>query len=125
MCAALHESEREASEASGALGAAREEVSVAEDIYMQERKLKAKAVQEKMERLDEQLTEARAVYESELSSSQHAAMAVRSYQAQEASPAEVDLTPLLKEALDNLWNRPYDCRVFTLQLLQVIPVTSP
>jgi len=49
MCAALHESEREASEASGALGAAREEVSVAEDIYMQERKLKAKAVQEKME----------------------------------------------------------------------------
>ena len=83
------------------------------------------SVQEKMERLDEQLTEARAVYESELSSSQHAAMAVRSYQAQEASPAEVDLTPLLKEALDNLWNRPYDCRVFTLQLLQVIPVTSP
>ena len=29
-----------------------------------------------------------------------------------------DLAPMLKAALDKLWQRPYDCRIFTLQLLQ-------
>ena len=31
---------------------------------------------------------------------------------------EIDLSPMLREALDKLWQRPYDCRIFTLQLLQ-------
>ena len=31
---------------------------------------------------------------------------------------EIDLSPMLKAALDKLWQRPYDCRIFTLQLLQ-------
>ena len=31
---------------------------------------------------------------------------------------EIDLAPKLKAALDKLWQRPYDCRIFTLQLLQ-------
>ena len=31
---------------------------------------------------------------------------------------EIDLTPMLRAALDKLWQRPYDCRIFTLQLLQ-------
>ena len=33
---------------------------------------------------------------------------------------EVDLAPMLKAALDKLWKRPYECRIFTLQLLQAL-----
>ena len=28
------------------------------------------------------------------------------------------MVPLLRDALDKLWDRPYEARVFTLQLLQ-------
>ena len=28
------------------------------------------------------------------------------------------MVPLLRDALDKLWDRPYDCRVFLMQLLQ-------
>ena len=31
---------------------------------------------------------------------------------------ELDLLPLLKSSVDKLWDRPYDCRVFLMQLLQ-------
>ena len=31
---------------------------------------------------------------------------------------ELDLLPLLKASVDKLWDRPYDCRVFLMQLLQ-------
>ena len=34
------------------------------------------------------------------------------------------MVPLLRDALDKLWDRPYEARVFTLQLLQA-PSLSP
>jgi len=46
-------------------------------------------------------------------------MALQAHEAQ-GPQQEMDLTPLLKDALDNLWSRPYDCRVFMLQLLQAL-----
>ena len=32
--------------------------------------------------------------------------------------SQADLSEMLREAMAKLWERPYDCRVFTLQLLQ-------
>ena len=37
---------------------------------------------------------------------------------EEAAVQEAEMVPLLREALDKLWDRPYEARVFTLQLLQ-------
>ena len=37
-----------------------------------------------------------------------------------ASRLSQDLSPMLREALDKLWSRPYDCRIFTLQFLQLL-----
>ena len=39
-------------------------------------------------------------------------------QTSEEEEEEMDLSPMLRAALDKLWQRPYDCRVFVLQLLQ-------
>ena len=41
-------------------------------------------------------------------------------QEQDSEEEADDLSPLLKAAVDNLWQRPYDCRVFTVQLLQAL-----
>jgi len=80
------------------------------------------SVQQKMEALHAQLTEARAAHEYEAQQSRVALAALeRSIEgAEESQQEEMDLTPLLKDSLDNLWSRPYDCRVFTLQLLQAM-----
>jgi len=76
------------------------------------------SVQQKMESLKAQLGEARAVYEDCVKTSEETTLAVKDFQ--EEQQEGTDLTPLLKDALDNLWQRPYDCRVFTLQLLQAL-----
>lgn len=81
------------------------------------------SVEQKMQVLHQQLLEATAVYEHEAKAKEAAEMAVRRARAavaEEPPQEEMDLTPLLKDALDNLWARPYDCRVFTLQLLQAM-----
>ena len=37
---------------------------------------------------------------------------------EQAAVHEAEMVPLLRDALDKLWDRPYEARVFTLQLLQ-------
>ena len=70
----------------------------------------------KLEALHGELTEARDAYER---MGQSKALVVQKQQVQEEEqPEEVDLSPMLRAALDKLWQRPYDCRIFTLQLLQ-------
>lgn len=76
------------------------------------------AVRQKMEMLNSQLIEARALYEQEVQKSKAAIEAADELQQEEE--AEMDLEPMLRATLDNLWQRPYDCRVFTLQLLQAL-----
>jgi DNA repair exonuclease SbcCD ATPase subunit len=73
------------------------------------RKMRAMVV-EKLEALHEELNEARAAHKSETESKSNAMV--------QSGEQEVDLSPMLKQALDKLWQRPYDCRIFTLQLLQ-------
>ena len=68
------------------------------------------------EALHEELTQARAAY-ARLAGAQ-AEAGGRQQTALTAPQEEADLSPMLKAALDKLWQRPYDCRVFTLQLLQ-------
>lgn len=68
------------------------------------------SVQQKMESLNAQLVDARAIYEDAVKNSE--------LPAEDEEAREMDLTPLLKECLDKLWGRSYQCRVFTLQLLQ-------
>jgi len=63
-------------------------------------------VEQKMESLHEQLSEARQGNNED------------SMLGEERE--EMDLAPMLKASLDNLWQRPYDCRVFLLQLLQAL-----
>jgi len=46
------------------------------------------------------------------------ALVASSSQMSEEEEEETDLSPMLRAALDKLWQRPYDCRVFVLQLLQ-------
>ena len=72
------------------------------------RKMRAMVVS-KLEALHGELTEAREAY-ARMSQSQ--ALVVKQEE------PEIDLSPMLREALDKLWQRPYDCRIFTLQLLQ-------
>ena len=87
-------------------------------------------VVEKLESLHGQLMEARASHEA---SSRGLAASQRSLDepveedeedeedeegAETEAEEEIDLSPTLKAALDKLWQRPYDCRIFTLQLLQ-------
>lgn len=78
-------------------------------------KMRAMVV-EKLEALHEELTQARAAY-ARLAGAQ-AEAGGRQQTALTAPQEEADLSPMLKAALDKLWQRPYDCRVFTLQLLQ-------
>lgn len=78
-----------------------------------------RSVEQKMQMLHTQLGEARAVYEHEVKMSDEASMALSQHR-QDAQEPHMDLTPMLKEALDNLWQRPYDARVFLLQLLQAL-----
>lgn len=75
----------------------------------------------KLEALHDELSEARAAYAR---MSQSKALVVKQAEAMQApaaaddDEAEIDLSPMLRAALDKLWQRPYDCRIFTLQLLQ-------
>jgi len=79
------------------------------------RKMRAMVVS-KLEALHEELTEAREAYAR---MSQSKALVVKpAAEAKEAEEPEVDLSPMLREALDKLWQRPYDCRIFTISLLQ-------
>lgn len=78
-----------------------------------------RSVEQKMQMLHTQLGEARAVYEHEVKVSEEASMALYQHR-QDAQEQHMDLTPMLKDALDNLWQRPYDARVFLLQLLQAM-----
>jgi len=72
------------------------------------------AVVEKLETLHAELMEARAAYQQV--ASKGALMAPQ--ESNEEEEEQVDLSPMLRAALDKLWHRPYDCRIFTLQLLQ-------
>jgi len=76
------------------------------------RKMRATVV-DKLEALHAELTEARAAHQNE-----SAPAPAQQLAALEESEEEIDLSPMLKAALDKLWQRPYDCRIFTLQLLQ-------
>ena len=76
------------------------------------RKMRATVV-DKLEALHAELTEARAAYQNASAPAPEQQLA-----ALEESEEEIDLSPMLKAALDKLWQRPYDCRIFTLQLLQ-------
>ena len=85
-------------------------------------------VVEKLEALHEELTQARAAYARLAGGKEGGGQLTQQKTQQEeegetalAEPnkeEEVDLTPMLRAALDKLWQRPYDCRIFTLQLLQ-------
>eukprot|EP00966_Prymnesium_polylepis_P006852 157875-Prymnesium_polylepis.1 len=83
------------------------------------------SVQQKLQALHAQMQDAVDVYEREPAPARardahkEAQMALQAHEAQ-GPQQEMDLTPLLKDALDNLWSRPYDCRVFMLQLLQAL-----
>lgn len=72
------------------------------------------AVVEKLETLHAELMEARAAYERKVEQGVLAAPPDDDDEDEE----QVDLSPMLRAALDKLWQRPYDCRIFTLQLLQ-------
>jgi len=82
------------------------------------RKMRA-AVVSKVEALHAELAEARSAYarKAEASSYGRGALMAKESEADEQEE-EVDLSPMLRAALDKLWQRPYDCRIFTLQLLQ-------
>ena len=70
----------------------------------------------KLEALRGELEEAREAYER---MSQSKALVVKQATSDEdQGEREVDLSPMLRAALDKLWQRPYDCRIFVLQLLQ-------
>lgn len=83
-------------------------------------------VVEKLEALHEELTQARAAYarlaskapQGQEGGGKMVTSSAQSAMAGAPKEAEVDLAPMLKAALDKLWQRPYDCRIFTLQLLQ-------
>ena len=68
------------------------------------------------EALHAELTEAREAYDRMGKSK--ALVVQQQQQVQDDGQEEVDLSPMLRAALDKLWQRPYDCRIFTLQLLQ-------
>ena len=70
----------------------------------------------KLEALHSELTEAREAYDRMGKSK--ALVVQQQQQVQDDGQEEVDLSPMLRAALDKLWQRPYDCRIFTLQLLQ-------
>ncbi|KAL3924244.1 MAG: hypothetical protein SGPRY_003978 [Prymnesium sp.] len=76
------------------------------------------SVHQKIVSLRAQADEAYAAYEKQANLSREAASALTG--AGEDEQEEMELTPLLKDALDNLWQRPYECKVFTLQLLQAL-----
>jgi len=78
------------------------------------RKMRAMVVG-KLEALHAELMEARAAYEKMGSK---LLMNQPSEQYAEQDDQEMDLSPMLKASLDKLWQRPYDCRIFTLQLMQ-------
>jgi len=83
------------------------------------RKMRGMVV-EKLEALHNELNEARAAHARKSTAANNNRMVVQKSQAAivQEEPEEADLSPMLKAALDKLWQRPYDCRVFTLQLLQ-------
>jgi len=76
------------------------------------------AVQQKLISLRKQASQAYETYEQQAKISREAVTSLKALETEEEE--EIELTPLLKEALDNLWQRPYDCKVFTLQLLQAL-----
>jgi chromosome segregation ATPase len=75
------------------------------------------AVVEKLETLHAELVEARSAYEKQVTQ-QRALMAPEVDEDEDEDEEQHDLSPMLRAALDKLWQRPYDCRIFTLQLLQ-------
>jgi len=76
------------------------------------RKMRATVV-DKLEKLYAELTEARNAQQAMVGSAGQPAQLTP-----QEEEEEIDLSPMLKAALDKLWQRPYDCRIFTLQLLQ-------
>lgn len=76
-----------------------------------------------LEALQARLDDARAIYEYEMShavegtQSRRALMGPADVEADEES-AQVDLGPILQAAVNKLWSRPHECRIFTLQLLK-------
>lgn len=79
------------------------------------RKMRAMVVS-KLEALHSELAEAREAYGR---MSQSKALVVKEpVKPDQSHEEELDLSPMLRESLDKLWQRPYDCRIFTLQLLQ-------
>ena len=76
------------------------------------------AVVEKLETLHSEVMEARAVYQANIEAANGGRLLAEKGEAADGEEEEIDLAPKLKAALDKLWQRPYDCRIFTLQLLQ-------
>jgi len=86
-------------------------------------------VHSQLEALQARLDDARAIYEYEMShaaegtASRRALMGPADDDAQQAveadeEGAQVDLGPILQAAVNKLWSRPHECRIFTLQLLK-------
>ena len=83
-------------------------------------KMRATVV-EKLETLHAELTEARASYDRAVAASnERGTGTIVKARGGQDDDDEVDLAPMLKAALDKLWKRPYECRIFTLQLLQAL-----
>jgi len=88
-------------------------------------------VQAQLEALQARLDDARAIYEYEMAhvaegTSARRALMGPSYSATDEEQTAVamydegavDLGPILQSAVNKLWSRPHECRIFTLQLLK-------
>ena len=79
-------------------------------------KMRASVIR-KLQSLHASLGEARATYDEAREA--RAAAEEEAAGEGEGEEEEMDLSPMLRSALDKIWlQRPYDCRIFTLQLLQ-------
>uniref|UniRef100_A0A7S0IXH3 Uncharacterized protein n=1 Tax=Calcidiscus leptoporus TaxID=127549 RepID=A0A7S0IXH3_9EUKA len=78
-------------------------------------------VQQQLEGLNGELEQAREVYEYEMSvaaAQREAQPEVGEEDGLAAEEEELDLAPMLQATINKLWARPYECRIFALQLLK-------
>ena len=73
------------------------------------------SVEAQLEMLQSQLSEAHEKYAEELAASRDDSRVAEAPAAEGAPIPEADLAPMLRENLDKLWSRSYECRVFVLQ----------
>jgi hypothetical protein len=68
--------------------------------------------------LQVQLEDARELFAYEMSQGRDPAGRRLISQEEEEKEARPDLRPVMQHTVQRLWERPYDCRLFTLQLLK-------